>query len=247
MDTGVRHIKDRYPREFEEAVSRHVDKTMLPTPRTDAVQRASRELPAGSIVEIPEGHPPCDPWELARQLEQETNVVTILDAIRFAKDAHKKQTRKYTNEPYLTHPMAVAGLVASVTDDPDMIIAAILHDTVEDCEKVTIDHITENFGPRVSHLVSDLTDVSKKSDGNRKKRKEIDRQHTAEALPESKTIKLGDLIDNLKNIDYFDEDFADVYMNEKMQLLHVLQEGDETLFRVAYDIVYDYFEKKAEV
>ena len=46
---------------------------MTNTPRTDAVQEAARALPYGSMVVIPEGHPPSDPWKLARELEIENN------------------------------------------------------------------------------------------------------------------------------------------------------------------------------
>ena len=44
---------------------------MVDTPRTDAVLEAAKALSCGSIVQIPEGHPPCDPWELARELERQ--------------------------------------------------------------------------------------------------------------------------------------------------------------------------------
>ncbi len=54
---------------------------MIDTPRTDAVMRAALDLPWGSIVEIPEGRPPSDPWQLARELEKENIILRkeILD------------------------------------------------------------------------------------------------------------------------------------------------------------------------
>ena len=58
----------------------------------------------------------------------------LLAAMDIAARAHEGQVRKYTGEPYLTHPFAVAGLVRSVTDDEDMVAAAILHDVVEDSD-----------------------------------------------------------------------------------------------------------------
>ncbi len=164
----------------------------------------------------------------------------ITKAIMFAKEAHAEQVRKYTNEPYITHPMAVAGLVASVTDDQEMIAAAILHDTVEDTD-VTIFVVRDIFGDRVASLVSDLTDVSKPDDGNRKTRKAIDRQHTAQASKNAKTIKLADLINNTKNILSFDSKFAAVYMEEKRLLINVLQGGDEKLLALATSMVDSYF------
>lgn len=167
----------------------------------------------------------------------------LLAAIDISKKAHGKQVRKYTNEPYLSHPFSVAGLVASVCDNNDMIVAAILHDVVEDTH-VTIETIKGIFGTNVAGLVSDLTDISALSDGNRKTRKAIDREHTAEASPAAKTIKLADLIDNTKSITQFDPDFAKVYMAEKKRLLEVLGEGDSTLFKIASDLVDGYYREK---
>ena len=51
---------------------------MSNTPRTDAVQEAAGKLPLGSIVVVPEGHPPSDPWELCRQMERELEIIREL-------------------------------------------------------------------------------------------------------------------------------------------------------------------------
>ena len=167
-----------------------------------------------------------------------------LMAIDVARTGHQGQLRKYTKEPYIVHPFAVAGLVAAVTRDDDMIIAAMLHDTVEDTP-VTIELIRGLFGERVAGFVSDLTDVSNPSDGNRKVRKEIDRDHTAQASPSAKTIKLADLIDNTKSITAYDANFARIYMREKQALLGVLQGGNSALVKIANDLVRDYYSKGA--
>src|SRR4051812_16652618 len=119
----------------------------------------------------------------------------------FATKAHASidQRRKYTNEPYVGHPIAVARIVSTVPHDPEMLAAALLHDVVEDTP-VTIEEIRTEFGDRVADMVSDLTDVSQPGDGNRAVRKALDREHTAQASPEAQTIKLADLIDNTKSI-----------------------------------------------
>jgi (p)ppGpp synthase/HD superfamily hydrolase len=166
----------------------------------------------------------------------------ISAAIDIAKRAHAEQVRKYTGEPYISHPFAVAGLVASVSDDDDMIIASILHDTVEDTS-VTLDLIAGIFGITISSLVSDLTDISCKNDGNRAVRKAIDREHTSKASAKAKTIKLADLIDNSKTIIPLAPKFAEVYMAEKKQLLEVLSEGDKRLYSLASNMVNCYYNK----
>ncbi len=143
------------------------------------------------------------------------------------------QRRKYTNEPYIMHPASVVKLVRSVNHTEAMIAAAWLHDTVEDTP-ATLDDVERVFGGTVSALVEMLTDVSKPTDGNREKRKAIDRAHTAKASPEAKTIKLADLIDNTRSIVARDPEFAKVYLAEKVLLLEVLREGNAELWNIAH-------------
>ncbi|MCP4979548.1 MAG: bifunctional (p)ppGpp synthetase/guanosine-3',5'-bis(diphosphate) 3'-pyrophosphohydrolase [Gammaproteobacteria bacterium] len=167
----------------------------------------------------------------------------IWKAKRFARLAHEAigQCRKYTDEPYIVHPRAVAKLVSSVTDDEAMICAAWLHDVVEDTA-VTIDEIRTEFGEDVAALVDDLSDVSRLEDGNRETRKRIDLEHTKTASARAKTVKLADLIDNTRSIAISDPGFAKTYMGEKRQLLKVLREGDRRLYAMATEIVEKYHE-----
>jgi (p)ppGpp synthase/HD superfamily hydrolase len=166
--------------------------------------------------------------------------MNLVDAARyFCIAAHSAtgQVRKYTGEPYFEHPMQVAQIlkvhVPTVTDE--MLAAAFLHDVVEDTE-VPLSLIVTMFGPIVGAYVEQLTDVSRPEDGNRARRKAIDREHTAKASPEAKTIKLADLISNTRSIVARDPDFAVTYLAEKRQLLQVLTEGDPVLYRIATDL-----------
>ncbi|MCP4875956.1 MAG: bifunctional (p)ppGpp synthetase/guanosine-3',5'-bis(diphosphate) 3'-pyrophosphohydrolase [Gammaproteobacteria bacterium] len=167
----------------------------------------------------------------------------ISKAKKFARHAHETigQRRKYTDQPYIVHPRAVAKLVSSVTDDEAMICAAWLHDVVEDTV-VTIDDIRTEFGEDVATLVDHLSDVSRLEDGNRETRKRIDLEHTKTASARAKTVKLADLIDNTRSIVKFDPGFAKTYMGEKRQLLKVLREGDRRLYAMATEIVEKYYE-----
>lgn len=160
----------------------------------------------------------------------------VAEAYLFAKEAHKDQKRKYTFVPYITHPLEVMEIVRSVPHTENMLIAALNHDVIEDCG-VEYYELVERFGVEVALLVTFLSDVSKPEDGNRAQRKEIDRQHTAQASPDAKTIKLADLISNSMSICEHDKDFAKVYIKEKELLLQVLTEGDPTLYAQAKDIV----------
>lgn len=165
---------------------------------------------------------------------------TLTAAIQLAEWKHRGQVRKYTGEPYISHPLEVMHIVATVTDDIEM-LAAVMHDVVEDCD-IDMDFIYQTFGSRVGTMVDGLTDVSQPHHGNRATRKAIDRQHTALQCADTKTIKLADLISNTQSITAHDPEFARVYMAEKKLLLDVLTEGNETLYAMAKDIVDGYYE-----
>jgi (p)ppGpp synthase/HD superfamily hydrolase len=168
----------------------------------------------------------------------------IKRAIQFAAVAHKGQVRKYTHDPYISHPISVAMMVLKHTNySSEDIAAAVLHDVVEDTP-VSIGDIAKEFGIYVSQVVDGLTDRSKPEDGNRAVRKAIDRQHISEGSVVVKSIKLADLIDNTESIIEHDVEFARVYMAEKKLLLTVLSEGHPSLKLIAQDIVDGYYEKE---
>ncbi len=163
----------------------------------------------------------------------------MLAAFEFAERAHRGQVRKYTGEPYIVHPLEVAGLVASVTMHEDTVIAALFHDIVEDTP-FGLDLIRKAFGDRVAQLVHEVTDISRKEHGNRATRKALDRQHLATASVEGKTIKLADLISNTQSIMRHDPNVAKVYMAEKQALLPMLLGGAPSLHARAVGLVDSY-------
>ena len=165
----------------------------------------------------------------------------IKRAEEFARSCHHGQLRKYTKEPYIVHPEAVAKIVSGVPGSTkEMIAAAWLHDVVEDCG-VSNKQILELFGSTVSILVDMLTDISRPSDGNRAIRKAIDCAHLAKASPDAQTIKLADLIHNTESIMEFDPKFAKVYLKEKQDLLSVLIHGDNKLWIMAKNQILTYW------
>lgn len=161
-----------------------------------------------------------------------------LTAYGFALCAHRKQKRKYTGDPYVTHCLNVARILSGYTLDTRLLSAALLHDTLEDTD-VTAGELREAFGGAVLRLVLEVTDVSKPEDGNRQKRKEIDRVHLAQSSPEGATIKLADMIDNTSSILTYDRDFARVYIPEKRAVLGVLKHGDPALYAYAEKVLDD--------
>lgn len=78
-------------------------------------------------------------------------------AILFATEAHEGQMRKLANTPYILHPLEVAAIIATMTDDLEIMAAGALHDTIEDCG-VAPETIRETFGARVFALVQSETE-----------------------------------------------------------------------------------------
>lgn len=164
-------------------------------------------------------------------------------AINFATQTHAGQIRKYVGEPYIFHPLAVVRKLRSVPHTPEMLVAAVLHDVVEDCD-VSFETLRILFGPLITEYVEWLTQVSKPLDGNRATRKLLDLQHIQKAPPEAKTIKLADLLDNAEGIFLHDPCFAKVYCQEALALLEVLKEGDPTLWEALKQVLNQYRIKK---
>jgi len=141
----------------------------------------------------------------------------LLRAIRFSADKHRNQRRKDIDKtPYINHPIEVAETLLSVgdPDDLDVVIAAILHDTIEDTE-TTPEEIETNFGRNVRSLVLEVTD-----DKNlpKKVRKQLQIENAPHKTPGAKKIKLADKISNLRAIIHFPP--ADWSLERKIEYLN---------------------------
>ncbi|TFH22918.1 MAG: bifunctional (p)ppGpp synthetase/guanosine-3',5'-bis(diphosphate) 3'-pyrophosphohydrolase [Myxococcales bacterium] len=80
-------------------------------------------------------------------------------ALIFAARKHEGQTRKGSDTPYITHPVAVAAMVHAAGGSEDAVVAALLHDTVEDCGGLPVlEEIRTTFGETVAAIVDALTD-----------------------------------------------------------------------------------------
>ena len=94
-----------------------------------------------------------------KHAEQRYNVDKIKSAYEYAKSLHEGQFR-ISGEPYISHPVAVAEIVAGLGLDTDSICAALLHDTVEDCaDKTDLEMVKKQFGEEVAMLVDGLTKI----------------------------------------------------------------------------------------
>ena len=124
-------------------------------------------------------------------------------AIDFATEAHKNQRRKGSDVPYIVHPLEAAAIVQTMTDDEEVWVAAVLHDTVEDTP-VTQDEIRENFGERVAKLVASDSEDKRENlppEVSWKIRKEetIDYVTKTPDIAE-KMVALGDKLSNMRQM-----------------------------------------------
>ena len=147
-------------------------------------------IAAGLTGEFPEFFPKGTP---------EKNLV-IERAIRFAAEAHKGAVRKGNGYPYIIHPVETMGIVSEITDDPDVIAAAALHDVLEDTQ-TTPEELSARFGEKITHLV--LMESEDKRSGRPKNqtwkiRKTENLRRELSAPLDAKKIMLADKISNLR-------------------------------------------------
>ena len=119
-------------------------------------------------------------------------------AIEFATKAHEGQFRKGTKRPYIVHPIEVGDIVSTMTKDEEVISAAVLHDTIEDCEGVTQRILAQEFSERVAYMVARESE-DKSRTWMERKRATI--EHIRTAPREVQMIGLADKLSNMRDID----------------------------------------------
>lgn len=122
----------------------------------------------------------------------------LYDAIEVAARAHHNQVRKGTEIPYLVHPLGVASLLIRINSPEPVVIAAVLHDVIEDTS-TTLQEIFARFGPEVADLVTALSEPDKQASWEDRK------SHTLDCLEKNATdavvlVALADKLDNIRAI-----------------------------------------------
>ncbi|MEK7723062.1 MAG: HD domain-containing protein [Acidobacteriota bacterium] len=128
-----------------------------------------------------------------------SNLTKLLQATSFSAKKHRYQKRKGNDaEPYINHPLEVANLIASIgkIEDYEILMAAILHDTVEDTE-TTAEELTELFGENVCSMVLEVTDDKSLP---KERRKELQIEHAPHLSVGAKHVKLADKISNVSDV-----------------------------------------------
>lgn len=138
---------------------------------------------------------------MVNSMKPKGGILTLIDeAIIFAVQAHSRQVRKGKNTPYILHPLEAAAIVATMTDEQEIIAAAVLHDTLEDAH-ISVNEIAAKFSQRVADLVQSET-KNKREDLPPSETWMTRKQETIEQLTNEKDIavKMLTLGDKLSNI-----------------------------------------------
>jgi len=128
-----------------------------------------------------------------------SDLTKLLQAISFSAKKHRYQRRKGGDaEPYINHPLEVVNLLANIGNvtDYEILMAAVLHDTVEDTE-TSPEELTELFGENVTRMVLEVTDDKSLP---KERRKELQIEHAPHLSFGAKQIKLGDKISNVTDV-----------------------------------------------
>jgi (p)ppGpp synthase/HD superfamily hydrolase len=122
----------------------------------------------------------------------------LLDSISFAADKHKLQRRKGTLKiPYINHPVKVCRFISACGEvNMDLLVAAVLHDVVEDTD-TSEKEISDKYGNKVASIVMEVTDNMALP---KKKRKELQITKASQLSREAKIIKIADKASNIEDI-----------------------------------------------
>ena len=135
---------------------------------------------------------------------------SLLDkAIVFAARAHKDTERRGKGFPYIAHPLEAMAIVATMTNDQELLAAACLHDVIEDTD-VTYDELKQEFGKRVADLVqaeSDTVFENISASDSWVQRKQIAMDHLAKAPRDVQMVAMGDKLSNMRAMHH---DYRDV-------------------------------------
>ncbi|XP_067645501.1 guanosine-3',5'-bis(diphosphate) 3'-pyrophosphohydrolase MESH1 isoform X2 [Eurosta solidaginis] len=122
----------------------------------------------------------------------------LMQGLQFAAIKHRTQRRKDNETPYINHPINVATILAveGGISDETVLVAALLHDTVEDTD-TTFEEIETQFGAEICGLVREVTDDKSLA---KDIRKQLQIQKAANSSFKAKLVKLADKLDNLRDL-----------------------------------------------
>jgi len=157
--------------------------------------------------------------EIASTYMKEQDLQRIREAYEFAEQAHKGQTRK-SGEPYILHPLAVAEILARMQMDVVTVMAALLHDVVEDTT-VTLDDVRQKFGETIAGLVDGLTKLEKIQFRSKEEQQNENYRKMFVAMANDIRvilIKLADRLHNMRTLKYQSEESQRRIAHETLEI-----------------------------
>ncbi len=136
--------------------------------------------------------------KIIREYNPEEEIIT--KAYYFAEEHFKGKLRD-SGEPFITHPLFVAMMAAKFFKaDRDFVIACLLHDTIEDCKNVTLEEISELFGPKVAFMVDGVTRDPSFNTGDKLREQLLNEQRMLRYMVEDIRVFLIKILDRIHNL-----------------------------------------------
>lgn len=183
-----------------------------------------------------------------RETHPKADTALIERAYEVAERCHRQQVRK-SGDPYITHPLAVATILAELGMTPPTLAAALLHDTVEDTD-YSLEQLTNDFGPEIARLVDGVTKLDKVKYGDAAQAETVRKMVVAMAQDiRVLVIKLADRLHNARTWRYVSQESAQRKATETLEIYAPLAhrlgmntikwELEDLSFSTLYPKVYD--------
>ena len=132
-------------------------------------------------------------------------------ALEFASKKHEGQIDDSGRPYFFAHVVQVYGILKDITDDDEILVAGILHDTIEDTD-ATFEEIMENFTPNIAHLVRMLTHTGEKNDKGERNFPYLNISAGFEMYKKAAKVKFADRLSNLSRMDGWNDNRQEKYL-----------------------------------
>ena len=167
----------------------------------------------------------------------------VLKATQFAALKHRDQKRKDGETPYIIHPISVAMILAEIggVDDPEILSAALLHDTIEDTD-TSAQELDKEFGSRIRIIVEELTDNNQLTISQRKQLQIDNAPHLSK---DATLVNIADKISNVSDViktppPEWDQKRCNEYVDRAEAVINNCQKVNQDLENHFFGLLTDY-------